>query len=177
MLSFAVLSSRGFISVVPLRIPAHGPVSRCLFGTEAPVLSKQAIEIQQNKQNQRALFVRHERLEECVFQKNRPPQSYWPTLACKTKKDDASSEGYGVVGHLKHLQCSSLYTSTNTPQYPKWRKSRLKKKIVASYRFLHLPLSRVCGRSSSIFFLHFSSLSSACFPKNDLVKTTITRSN
>ena len=44
MLSFAVLSSRGFISVVPLRIPAHGPVSRCLFGTEAPVLSKQEIE-------------------------------------------------------------------------------------------------------------------------------------
>ena len=127
MLSFAVLSSRGFISVVPLRIPAHGPVSRCLFGTEAPVLSKQAIEIQQNKQNQRALFVRHERLEERVFRKNRPPQSYWPTLACKTKKDDASSECYGVVGHLKHLQCSLLHTSTNAPQYPKWRKSRLKK--------------------------------------------------
>ena len=135
MLSFAVLSSRGFISVVPLRIPAHGPVSRCLFGTEAPVLSKQAIEIQQNKQNQRALFVRHERLEERVFQKNRPPQSYWPTLACKTKKDDASSEGYGVVGHLKHLQCSSLYTSTNAPQYPKWRKSRLKKKLLLATDF------------------------------------------
>ena len=43
MVSFAVLSWRGFISVAPLHIPADGPVSRFLFGTWAPVLSKQAI--------------------------------------------------------------------------------------------------------------------------------------